>query len=285
MTKKIAFFIMKLFNLIPIIHLSLDENFDTITYSIASTKKAYRLSLIALNFGIFKLYIFTFLFTPKHFQISNFSTYKVLEFNKVQCRKTGSEITIMANEYENNTLLNINIDERSRQEEYLKIKTSENNDSLSNIFDKVNYYTTVLLAFSAALVYAYSKIIELQFNITTLAIFYLALINLLDLFDLIFLLRHSVSVSGFHRSTFKSLKANRMDYALTKSLYFDWIASSDDVKYYAGLTKNTEMRSFRVILIGLILLICTTLTSNHVAKEQPSSLLYLQNYTSLAESR
>ncbi|MCK4228197.1 hypothetical protein [Enterobacter sp.] len=284
MNKNIIFRIMKFFNSTPLLHLSVDENFDTVTRSHLSTKKRFRLSLIALNFGTLKLYIFTLSTTPIARKIG-FNFFYVLDFDKIQQRKSGNEISAIAEEYEKNTLNNLTPNERSRQEEFLKIRITENNDSLSNIFDKANYYTTVILAFSAALVYAYSKLIELQLNITTLLIFYLVLINMLDLLDLILLLRRSVSVSGFHRYSFKSLCTSKKEYALTKSLYFDFVASSNDVQYYAGLTKNTEMRSFRVILIGFFLLICTTIKFNHIETKQDSPLLYLQSYTTLDKNR
>ncbi|WP_303756141.1 hypothetical protein [Enterobacter hormaechei] len=285
MNKNIIFRIMQFFNSTPMLHLSVDKNFDTVTRSHVSTKIRFRLSLVALNFGTLKLYIFTFSAIPIARKIGCFNFFYFLDFDKIQQRKSGNEINAIAEGYEKNTLNNLNHDERSRQEEFFKIRISENNDSLSNIFDKANYYTTVILAFSAALVYAYSKLIELQLNITTLLIFYLVLINMLDLLDLILLLRRSVSVSGFHRSSFKSLRTSKEKYALTKSLFFDFVASSNDVQYYAGLTKNTEMRSFKVILIGFILLICTTIKFNHIETKQDSPLLYLQSYTSLDKNR
>lgn len=283
MIKNIIFVFIKIFNFTPIIHISSDKKFDTLSDPDDMINAPLRLSLLALNIGVYKLYLFTFLITLSPFKLSNPRFLETLFFDNVQCRKTVQEIDSMTKTYEKETLLKIDTDERIRQEEFLKIRTSENNDTLSNIFDKLNYYTTVILAFSAALIYVYSKLSELHLNITTLLIFYLSLINLLDIFDLILLLRRSVSISGFHRSSFKSLRLNNKNYALTKSLYFDWAASTNDVQYYAGLTKNTEIRSFRVILVGFFLLICTSTTSNNVESDKNGTLLYLQSYTFLAE--
>lgn len=283
MIKNIIFVFIKIFNFTPIIHISSDKKFDTLSDPDDMINAPLRLSLLALNIGVYKLYLFTFLITLSPFKLSNPRFFETLFFDNVQCRKTVQEIDSMTKTYEKETLLKIDTDERIRQEEFLKIRTSENNDTLSNIFDKLNYYTTVILAFSAALIYVYSKLSELHLNITTLLIFYLSLINLLDIFDLILLLRRSVSISGFHRSSFKSLRLNNKNYALTKSLYFDWAASTNDVQYYAGLTKNTEIRSFRVILVGFFLIICTSITSNNVESDKNGTLLYLQSYTFLAE--
>lgn len=285
MIKNLIFVVLRFFNSTPLLHVSIDENFDTVTHSHVSTKTRFRFSLAALSLGTLKLYIFTFSIIPNALRMEGFKLFYLLDFDKIQYRKNSNEINAITKKYEDETLNNLESDERLRQEEFLKIRITENNDTLSNIFDKANYYTTVILAFSAALVYAYSKLIELQLNITTLVIFYLALINMLDLLDLLLLLRRSVSVSGFHRSSFENLRTCKKEYALTKSLYFDWVASSNDVQYYAGLTKNTEMRSFRVILVGFLLLICTTIKFNYVENKQDGALLYLQSYTSLDKNR
>ncbi|MFP2485677.1 hypothetical protein [Enterobacter ludwigii] len=283
MIKNIMFIILKMFNVNPIVHISIDENFDTIIPSLVTRKNTFRLSLVALNAGTIKIYIITFLFSPQTFKFSELNFIKALHFDKVQHRKTDIELQAMTDTYEVQTLQKINNDDKAMQEEFLKIRISENNDSLSNIFDKLNYYTTIILAFSAALIYAYSKLIEFQLNITTYLIYYIAFINLLDLLDLILLLRRSVSISGFIRSSFKDLRKSKTTYALTKSLYFDWAASTDDVKYYAGLTKNTEMRSFRVILLGFFLLISTTIFYNNAENDNSGTLFYLQSYTSLTK--
>lgn len=281
MKLNIIYFLLKIFNFIPLLHFSQDKNFDTISRSFFSLNDTFRISLIALNFGTYKIYLITISIIPTSWQFLNFRFFDILSFDQVQGRMTAQDITKLANEYEYDTLKKINTETRLRQEEFLKMRISENNDALNNIFNKLNYYTTIILAFSAALVYAYSKLNEIPLSIATTIIYSIVIINVLDIFDLILLLRRSVSISGFIRSTFKNLRTSNDNYSLTKSLYFDWIASTNDVKYYAGLTKNAEMRSVRVILTGFLLLICATLTFNSIEQENNGSLMYLQNLTSI----
>ena len=277
MLNKSFFLLSKILNSSPLFHLSMDDNFDTIEKKNFLIGKELRFALLALSFGTIKLYLITFSITPSPFKWKGISLFQHINFDLVQNRKTPGFLKAQMDEYESSTLKNIDTETREKQEEFLKLRIAENNESLSNIFNKVNYHTTIILAYAAVLVYTYTKLIELQITTATTFIYYLAIINLLDIFDLIFLLKKTVSISGFVRSTFKQLRSCNEKYSLTKSLYFDWAASTNDVKYFAGLAKNSEIISIRIIFIGIIILASTTLFPEQIKNSRQETSVFLQS--------
>lgn len=278
MLNKLLFLLTKILNSSPLFHISADDNFDTIEKNNFSAGQEFRLALLALSFGTIKIYLITGTFTANPFKWKETSLFYRLSFDIVQKRKSPSILEAQMNKYENITLKNIDDETRTKQEEFLKLRIAENNDSLSSIFNKVNYHTTIILAYAAVLVYTYTKLIGLQITATTTLIYYLAIINLLNMFDLMFLLKMTVSISGFTRSTFKELRSCNEKYSLTKSLYFDWAASTDDVKYFAGLAKNSEIISMRIIFIGIIVLVSTTLFPEQTKNSQQGTSVFLQSF-------
>ncbi|EHX5858027.1 MULTISPECIES: hypothetical protein [Enterobacteriaceae] len=277
MLNKLLFLLMKALNSSPLFHISADDNFDTIEKNNFSVGQEFRLTFLALSFGTIKIYLITCTFIANPFKWKGISLSYQISFDTVQKRKSPSILEAQMTEYENVTLKNIDDEKRAKQEEFLKLRTAENNDSLNSIFNKVNYHTTIILAYAAVLVYAYTKLIELPITATTTLIYYLAITNLLNMFDLMFLLKRIVSISDFTRSTFKELRSCNEKYSLAKSLYFDWAASTDDVKYFAGLAKNSEIISMRIIFIGMIVLASTTLFPEQTKNSQQGTSVFLQS--------
>jgi len=233
--------------------------------------------LLALSFGTIKIYLITCTFIANPLKWKGISLSYQINFETVQKRKSPSILKAQMTEYENITLKNIDDETRTKQEEFLKLRIAENSDSLNSIFNKVNYHTTIILAYAAVLVYTYTKLIELPITATTTLIYYLAITNLLNMFDLMFLLKRIVSISDFTRSTFMEIRSCNEKYSLAKLLYFDWAASTDDVKYFAGLAKNSEIISMRIIFIGVIVLASTTLCPEQTKNSQQGTSVFLQS--------
>ncbi|ELK6101646.1 MULTISPECIES: hypothetical protein [Citrobacter] len=249
-----------LMNVSLIFHASMDSNFDSIENEYKA-KHDIRFSLFYLPLGGVRFYFITFLIEPSNTP-HTFKFFHLITFEETQNTLTVSEIENRTETYRKNTLLGATENERMQQEEYLKLKISENQIFLSNIFNKAMYHTTIITAFAAVLGYTFSKFLEA--NIASplhYLIWYLIVITLFEAINLICFLKKSVEIRGTYRATFKDLRESNKSYALTKSLYFDWQSTNQDRDYYAGLARNSEQTSLRIIVLGLITLSLVMLSS------------------------
>ncbi|WP_447880642.1 hypothetical protein [Serratia fonticola] len=282
---KIKIIVAKILNFSLFLHVSDDANYDTIEQGNIGEDTHFRFSVLYIPLGDKLLYFFSF---KKEVNSSgselSFKALYEIKFDEKQVRETQSNIEDAVKKYEEETLKNITECRRCQQEEFMKLRIAERENSMSAIYNKINYHTTIMLAFSAVLVFIYSKVQEIaSVNYLWCLIYYLLLINFFDILSLGIFLRKSIQVKGFYRSSFKELRISEEDYALAKSLYRDWYAGNSDVSYFAGMTKNSEKLLFRVILNGLIVLLFVTFfTSRHeqVNKKTPSVIQYPTNYIS-----
>ncbi|PWC22828.1 hypothetical protein DDT52_00730 [Brenneria roseae subsp. roseae] len=262
MINKIIFIVVKILNYSLLFHTSIDDNFDTIEKMEQVSHVNVRISLITIPFGS---RIFYFLTYKKEgcifFEKENFNSFFVLDYDLKWGRKKEDIIESLVNDYKIH-IDNQPIEKIKNQDEFLKQKISENNDSMSTVRNKITHYTTIMLALTGALTYLYTKIsIADLSNYLSLFFCYLLIIITAQIINLALFLRKGMMVSSFYQSSFKDLKNSSYKHELTKSLYRDWLAKNDDVRYFSGIVKNSEKYLYRAICIGIIAFIIITLSS------------------------
>lgn len=273
----------KLLNFSLFLHVSDDENYDTIEQCKIDSDTHFRFSFLYIPLGDKLLYFFTFKREIKSSKSNlSFKLIHGIKFDEKQTRETQSTIESAVIKYEEDTLKKVTKHRLRQQEEFMKLRIAERENSMSTMYNKINYHISIMLAFSAALVFIYSKIQEIaSIDYLWCLIYYLLLINFFDTLSLGIFLRKSIQVKGFYRSSFKELRTSEKDYALAKSLYRDWYAGNSDASYFSGMTRNSEKLLFRVILNGLIILLFVLLfTGKHdkINKNTPSIIQHSDNY-------
>lgn len=249
---KPLYYLIRILNLSLILHVSSDANFDTIEAKIENDSiKSLRFSLFYLPIGLKIYYFFTLSFDDKCKCIA--SKKHILDYNLCEGRKSKEIIDKSVDKYISDTLKNINEKERVRQEEFLKIRISENKSGMSVIHNKTSYYTTIMLALASFYIYLTVELLKTPidnmlayFSCYTLATLIIFMVNL-SIF-----LKNCIQVNSFHSSSFKTLREDHTRYALTKAFYRDWYASNDDVRYFTGLVRNCEKYLYLSIIFGVI---------------------------------
>jgi hypothetical protein len=269
---KFLVLILKTLNLSMLFHCSIDSNFDSIESDKINPETSVRFSIIYFPLGVLRLYILTINVHRKDGKPSSFDMrFKYnLQFNDIQIPPDPNELLKLTESYELKTLAKNSASSLSQQEEFLKIRISENQNSKANILNKSGYHTTIILAFAAVLVFSYTQFIEIKTPIYySVAVCYLFTITFFEIVNLVLFLKKSVEVRGVHRSTFKDLRESEKYYALAKSLYFDWLSTSKDLTYNVGLARNTERSSLRIIALGLSILVLVVAAPQNTNKIIP----------------
>lgn len=281
MINNIAYLIMKLLNYSLLFHTSDDENFDTLKVRQQCVLANLRLSLIALPFGNKNYYIFTFRkISSDFFNKENYNFLFILDYDLKWGRKSPDFIEKKVKEYIEN-IGNQAIEKTKEQEEFLKQRISENNESMSTIRNKITHYTTIIFAFTSALVYLFTKTSTVYSSNTLALMYYYILLTItVQVVNSALFLRKGMLISSFYQSSFKDLRASAYKHELTKSLYRDWVAKNDDVRYFAGIVKNAEKYLYRAICIGFIFFILITLSSKEdkQTEEHHFSSVYIIQY-------
>ncbi|HAM5500668.1 TPA: hypothetical protein IB137_004796, partial [Escherichia coli] len=147
------YFIIKLLNFSLLFHTSLDENFDTIEKRNVINSTSLRVSLLCFPVGSKIIYLLTF--NKKSNRIldkSNFQFFTSIHYDTLCPRISGTKIEEYVMAY-SQYIKSILPKRRKEQEDFLKQRLSENNDSLSNLQSKITHYTTITIALTGAVVY------------------------------------------------------------------------------------------------------------------------------------
>ncbi|BEL76333.1 hypothetical protein ABTW57_07095 [Serratia sp. SM59] len=280
MKSNIAYLIIKFLNYSLLFHTSDDDNFDTLEARRQCVLENLRLSLIAIPFGNKNYYVFTFRkIAPGIFNKENYGFLFILDYDLKWGRKSHDFIENKVREYVENIEYQ-SLEKTKEQEEFLKQRISENNESMSTIRNKITHYTTIIFAFASALVYLFTKTsVVYPSNTLALIYYYILLTITVQVINSALFLRKGMLISSFYQSSFKELRRSAYRHELTKSFYRDWFAKNDDVRYFAGIVKNAEKYLYRAICIGFIFFILITLSSdvdNQTEKHHFSSVYIIQ---------
>ncbi|WP_270447651.1 hypothetical protein [Klebsiella pneumoniae] len=281
MINNIIYLIIRFLNYSLLFHTSVDENFDTLETRQQCVLDNLRLSLIAIPLGNKIYYILTFKkSSPDLLKKENFGFLFILDYDLKWGRKSPDFIESQVEKYVKNIEAQ-SMEKTKEQEEFLKQRISENNESMSVIRNKITHYTAIMLAFASALVYLFTKTSAIySSSVLILIYYYILLIITVQVVNLALFLRKGMLISSFYQSSFKELRTSVYKKELTKSFYRDWFAKNDDVRYFAGIVKNAEKHLYRAICIGFIFFTLITLSSNENNQTDTlhSSEVYIVQY-------
>lgn len=267
---------MGLLNYSLFFHTSNDENFDTLESGWRRVPENLRLSLLAIPFGNKVYYIITYKkINTKFFNKKNYDLFFILDYDLKWGRNSSDfieeKVKVYANQMDSQSIEKI-----KEQEEFLKQRISENNESMSTLRNKITHYTTIFFAFASALVYLFTKT-SVIFSSDILALIYHYLLFTITIYvtNIALFLRKGMLINSFYQSSFKELRTSVYKHELTKSFYRDWFAKNDDVRYFSGIVKNAEKYLYRAIIIGLISFVLVTFLSkekkptdnHHISKD------------------
>ncbi|HBS2480738.1 hypothetical protein [Klebsiella pneumoniae] len=280
MINNIVYLITKFLNYSLLMHTSDDENFDTLEVKQQCILSNLRLSLLAIPLGNKIYYICTYKkIVDNILKKENYSFTYILDYDLKWGRKSPDLIEKSVSEYVKN-IENQSVKKTEEQEEFLKQRISENNESMSTIRNKITHYTTIMFALASGLTYLYTKISVFIFpNLQALIYYYLLLIITTQVLNLALFLRKGMMTSSFYQSSFKELRTSTYKCELTKSFYRDWLAKNDDVRYFTGIVKNAEKHLYRSICIGLIaFLVVSTFPNENVKQNNHGISKFSENY-------
>ncbi|KAB7895994.1 hypothetical protein GA565_08330 [Rouxiella sp. S1S-2] len=253
MINKSLYFLAKIFNCSLLLHVSHDMNFDTVDGK--NNFRDFRISFLQIPLGEKILYFLTYkIIGTTVFSRKNFKFFYSLKFDSIQKRIGSQCIDTLVKQYEQNVSSKLELNQLNQQEAFLTQRISECNDSISNVYNRISYYLTIMLAFFGVITYLFTVNFNCEFLIIQTIYYYLILIIIFDNISLAFFIKKGLSVNSFHRSSFKDLRTDSGSDALAKSLYRDWTASKNDTEYFVGILKNSEKYMYRIIVIGIITL-------------------------------
>ncbi|ECD4884359.1 hypothetical protein E1K87_24060, partial [Salmonella enterica subsp. enterica serovar Coleypark] len=129
------------------------ENFDTIEKTNAINLASLRISLLCFPIGGTIIYLLTFnKRSERLLDKSNVQLFAHINYDTVCPRISVEKIEEHVKAY-SQYMESILPKRRKEQEDFLKQRLCENNDSLSNLQSKITHYTTITLALTGALVY------------------------------------------------------------------------------------------------------------------------------------
>ncbi|WP_162922470.1 hypothetical protein [Aliivibrio sp. EL58] len=246
---KILFITTKLFNVIPVLHISNDNNFGTLEYN-TNWYESLRLSILTLPLGHTKLYLFTvskykfnFLHIIKLESFTNFITEEKKDELKTNFRK-----------------LKQNGNKPELRLEYVKYKYDDVTNSINILNNKVNNYVSISLFYAGLFSYLVSITIT-YFNggiISYLLLFFL-LMSFIHLLSGLILIYKYLQIKNTLRSTFASIKKLPTPSLLANNIYIDWQAAKDEQHFYASLVKNIEKSFMFSLSISFLLYVFITI--------------------------
>lgn len=261
-------FLMKILNILPIFHVSNDDNFGT--YCDFSTA---RLSLLSIPIGVNIIYLISMNRSNNKF---NFFTF--ISFDVIQSRVKPNEVEEKVKKYESYLKTSTCL-QRIQQEEFLKIRIAESIGSLYSLHNKVSFYSTIGLALFGFLGFLLTEIVSFKafLYIKLVSCFFWGL-SLVYAINLALFIKKSIAVSSFYKSSFGDLKNNTEETALSTAFYRDWYDVNDAVRYYASLVKNIEKYLYRLIGSCTLAWLCIFILNNFFSYTYDYYIVYLQTH-------
>jgi hypothetical protein len=242
--QKLGLFICNILNFLPVLHLSRDEDFDSI-----SQINDLRFSLIAIPLGDSYWYFATY--SPS----TKFSLFELLEIHEIQPKKTKSELSELVNSLDQLPDDNGNNELRL---EFLKHKHDQCQASINILNNKVNNYIAIALVYTGFIAFLFQSCLKFSAHPLSWLLWSLLLLSTLSLSSLLILLRKYLKVKGAHKSKFGEFKTKPSWLLFVKGVYLDWQSAQDEQLASATLVKNIEKQFFRSVSVSFLLLLLVT---------------------------
>lgn len=251
MVNKFFTWIGKLFNWLPILHVSSDSDFG----SFDGNKTDTRFSLLTLSLGQNKYY---FLSIYKSDSGWMFDFFKRLDFFDVCPIYTLAEVDEKGNKYELDLEpIKEDSDKLKLHVELLKEKITQNRTRISSSYTKLNSYRSIILALAAAGVYVLTETVNSQVksNFVVASWFFLVLFVLYSL-SAFLQVTFALKVKAYIKSAFKDLKESTSVLQLAKCFYVDFISLGNESRIVVSITKNAEKYFNRCFIVLIISWLC-----------------------------
>jgi len=240
---KAAFCILKLLNILPILHVSKDDNFDTLEYS-DDWFKDMRYTLLALPLGNRHVYFFTY-------SQKNINPIYVLNINTIVTPLTEEKRTELGNDFASLPPEGSNWELRLN---YVMYKHANIANSINILNNKVNNYVAISLVYTGLFIFIIESTMKSSENdIISYLSWLILLISSVNLISGLILLHQCLKVKGSLISSFGAIKRSPTYARLAKNIYLDWQSAYKEQLCFTTLIKNIE-KSFTYSLIASFLL-------------------------------
>lgn len=242
--QKLGLFICNILNFLPVLHLSRDEDFDSI-----SQIDDLRFSLIAIPLGDKYCYLATY--SPS----TKFSLYELLKIHEIQPRKTEFELSKLVS-----SLKELSGDEEHTKLrlEFLKHKHEQCQASINILNNKVNNYISIALVYTGFIAFLFQSCLKFSAHPLSWLLWSLLFLSTLSLSSLLILLRKYLKVKSTYKSKFGEFKSKPSWLLFVQGIYLDWQSAQDEQLASATLVKNIEKQFFRSISVSFLLLLLVT---------------------------
>ncbi|MFM5578339.1 hypothetical protein ACK4A1_01670 [Aeromonas veronii] len=244
MRKQLCQFILNMLNWSPFIHVSDDELFGSVS---ADYKK--RISLIEFPLGKWKFYFFTRLKEKNDKAKYNF--FHLLDFDSVCKIKSEQVVNEKVTDYK--CFISGLDDELIRNQiEFLKDKISMNQARIASGYNKTNMYVAIVLVYFGFVLYLIGKVV----NLATINywLFFLTFFVGYNAFNCACFIKSSLSIRGYIRSSFRSIKNDASIKELACAYYRDWYSTNNEGDVITSYVGNVEKYFTRSLVVSVLVL-------------------------------
>lgn len=244
---KLGLFFCRIFNLSPILHISRDKEFDSITQL-----SELRISIFSLPWGDKHLY---FISLTKH---NGFELFSVLRVSDLQPSRSQEDLVKHKSDF---LYLNDDADGLKSQLriDFLKHKHTDCQNSINTLNNKVNSYIAIALVYAGLCTFLFKSLLELPVSTISIVMWAIFVLSVIFLVNVLVLLRRYLQVKAVAKSKFSSFKESPEWKTLAASIYIDWLTSQEEQTVAATLVKNIEKYFIRSVALTTFLLIATAL--------------------------
>lgn len=272
-------FLYKIWSLVPLFSITRDSNFG---YNKDANKAGVRFSVLNIMLGDTTHYFITFI--RKDAKIT-FSIYSKLSLSNCQWKLNGegtfserdTYFNRIADDYIETHVKNLPDDEKDIEKEFLLYLQESISRRKSLSYDKMNYYTAIILVFLPLSLTFFKSIFTADICNNTLLLFVSCIVGGLFIYMLInwcLLALQYISVSGVNKSSFKALKEPPQDrsriHQLIYSFYYDWQEERFDADLRVAYVATIEAFVKWAVLF-LIILMLLPITAKYFNKAQDYS--------------
>ncbi|PSV57394.1 hypothetical protein [Photobacterium sp. GB-3] len=248
---KFGLLVCRILNYFPIIHASQDSRFDSVD-SLAEL----RLSILSLPWGDKHIYLFTYIHQGNFKE--RFKLLSILRISDIKPPRQQKELDQLESDF-----LELEDDtdglKSNLRMEFLKHKSTECQNSINTLNNKVNSYIAIALVYTGLFAFLFQSILGLGISHFSVLMWLTFGISSISLINVLVLLRKYLQVKETLKSKFGSFKGSPNLKQLVKSIYIDWLISQDEQWEAATLVKNIEKYFIRSVFLSSLILFSTIL--------------------------
>ncbi|MDD9156291.1 hypothetical protein PVK64_08835 [Aliivibrio sp. S4TY2] len=244
---KLGLFFCWILNISPVLHISRDEEFDSI-----SQLTDLRISILSLPWADKHLY---FISRTKE---KGFEIFSVLKISNLQSPRSRKELQECKSKFSELTDDASGIKSQLRID-FLKHKSMDCQNSINTLNNKVNSYIAIALVYAGLCTFLFKSLLKLPVSTISLVLWGVFSLSVIFLINVLVLLRRYLQVKGAEKSMFSSFKEFPDWKTLAEGIYIDWLTSQEEQIAAATLVKNIEKYFIRSVALSSVLLIAATL--------------------------